>query len=163
MKESLGVKVEIDLRDKDLCLGPFVEDVEYHAFPIPSGTESTRFEKFENEYKQIFGLIANAYEAPVYLHCNHGADRTGIVVFMLLTVCGASVENIARDYMFTNFSVYGSRVSTFKTDFLKWRSKLEKLDGDTLAEKAKTWLISKGISDETVEIIRATFVENYQA
>lgn len=157
----LGVRVEIDLRDSYQCKGPYINGVDYYAISIPSGTESTRFEAFKDEYKQIFTLIANAGEKPVYLHCTAGADRTGISTFILLTVCGVDYDDIARDYLFTNFSTQGSRVSNFTTEFKQWWSKLDKFEGDTKAEKAKAWLISKGVTEEQVETIRETFVVGY--
>lgn len=157
----LGVKQEIDLRDAYQCGGPYVSGINYTAVFIPSGTEGTRFEGFADEYKIIFGLIAKADKSPVYLHCTAGADRTGICTFMLLTLCGADYEDIARDYLFTNFSTHGSRASNYQTEFKKWWTKLDAFDGETKADKAKSWLISKGIPEEQTETIRKIFVENY--
>lgn len=160
MTEDLGVKTEIDLRDSYQCLGPYVDGVNYYAVSIPSGTEPTRFEEFADEYKQIFSIIANADEKPVYLHCTAGADRTGIVTFMLLTVCGADYDDIARDYLFTNFSTQGARY--IDSEFNNWWNKLDNFEGDTKAEMAKSWLISKGITAEQVEKIREIFVAGYK-
>ena len=157
----LGIKQEIDLRDEQYCLGGFSPEVEYYAVPIPSGTEETRFEEFADEYTQIFTLISAAAESPVYLHCSAGADRTGICVFMLLTLCGADEKDVARDYLFTNFSVYGSRLKNFSTEFTKWREKLDAFEGKRAADKAKSWLVSKGLSENEIEKIRETFVEGY--
>ncbi len=159
----LGILREIDLRDSAQCLGPYVNGINYSAISIPSGTEGTRFEKFADEYKQIFSLIANADAEPVYLHCTAGADRTGICTFMLLTVCGASYEDIARDYLFTNFSTHGSRLNNFTTEFKQWWSKLDNYSGDTKADRAKSWLMSKGVKAVQVEKIREIFVEGYTA
>ena len=80
---------------------------------------------------------------------------------MLLTLCGADYEDIARDYLFTNFSTHGSRASNYQTEFKKWWSKLDAFDGETNTDKAKSWLISKGIPEEQTETIRKIFVENY--
>ena len=159
----LGIRRDIDLRDSYQCLGPYVNGINYSAVSIPSGTEGTRFEKFADEYKQIFSLIANADAEPVYLHCTAGADRTGICTFMLLTVCGASYEDIARDYLFTNFSTHGSRLNNFTTEFKQWWSKLDNYSGDTKADRAKSWLMSKGVKAAQVEKIREIFVEGYKA
>ena len=158
--EHLGVRAEIDLRDSYQCTGPYVAGITYNAIPIPSGTESTRFEKFEKEYCEIFEIISHADTAPVYLHCTAGADRTGICTFMLLTVCGAEYNDIARDYMFTNFSTQGLR--SLDSEFKNWWSKLDDFDGETKADKAKSWMMSKGIPEATVERIREIFVEGYK-
>ena len=159
--KRLGIKEEIDLRDNKQCTGPYIDGINYNAIPIPSGTESTRFEQFAEEYKRIFSIIADADESPVYLHCTAGADRTGISSFMLLTVCGVSYEDAARDYLFTNFSTHGER--KLNSEFDKWYSKLDNFQGGSKAEKAKSWLISKGVTSEQVEHIREIFVENYTA
>lgn len=157
----LGIRTEIDLRDVEQCNGPYVDGINYNAISIPSGTESTRFEQFENEYKQIFTIIAYADESPVYLHCTAGADRTGISTFMLLAVCGVSYEDMARDYLFTNFSTQGVR--KLKSEFIYWYDKLNNFAGKTKAEQAKSWLISKGVTSEQVERIRGIFIEGYIA
>ncbi len=159
----LGIRQEIDLRDEYQCKGPYVDGIRYTAVSIPSGTEKRRFEEFADEYRTIFGLIAKADENPVYLHCTAGADRTGICTFILLTVCGAAYDDIARDYLFTNFSTQGSRFGNFTSEFKQWWSKLDGFEGETKAEKAKAWLISKGVTAEQVERIREIFVEGYTA
>ena len=41
---------------------------------------------------------------PVYAHCSGGKDRVGILVLLVLTVLGASEEDILEDYLFTNIA-----------------------------------------------------------
>ena len=160
---ELGIRVEIDMRDSYQCTGPYIDGIEYHAESIPSGTESRRFEEFADVYKRIFTLVHNADKAPIYLHCTAGADRTGISTFMLLTLCGVSYTDLARDYLFTNFSTQGSRFSNFTSEFKQWWSKLDKLSGNTKADKAESWLMSKGLTYEQCEHIREIFVPGYEA
>lgn len=40
----------------------------------------------------------------IYQHCSGGKDRTGILSCLLLTVLGASKEQIVEDYLYTNVS-----------------------------------------------------------
>lgn len=157
----LGIRAEIDMRDSYQCNGPYIDDITYYVASIPSGTESLRFEGFDDVYLRIFNLIAEADKSPIYLHCTAGADRTGIVSFMLLTVCGASYEDIVRDYLFTNFSVQGER--RLESEFNDWWKKLDSFKKESKAENAKAWLMSKGVSESTVEHIREIFVEDYKS
>lgn len=159
LRDELGVRAEIDLRGDGENKGPYVDGITYYSFEIPAGTEPRRFEDFAEEYVGIYTTIANADKAPVYLHCTVGADRTGIATFMLLAVCGVSYEDIARDYLMTNFSYNGER--TLEKEFNIWWKKLGKLEGDTVPEKAETWMKSKGVSEETIERIREVFIEGY--
>ena len=161
MWDELGVRVEIDMRDESWCEGPYVDGVEYYVLSIPSFTDDQRFEEFSAEYRQVFELIANADEMPVYLHCNSGADRTGIVTFMLLTLCGVDYDDIARDYLFSNFTDQRSRELT--SEFNNWWAKLDYFAGETKADQAKNWLRLKGVSEEDLEHIREIFVEGYTA
>lgn len=41
---------------------------------------------------------------PVYLHCSGGKDRAGILSLLVLTVLGASRQDILDDYLLTNVS-----------------------------------------------------------
>lgn len=155
---ELGITAEIDLRDEHQLTGPYVDGVDYYPVPIPSGTESTRFEEFAEEYQKIFEVVSHADEKPIYLHCTAGADRTGISTFILLTVCGVDYEDIAKDYTFTNFSGQRRDITALET----WWSKLEAFEGETMADKAASWLLSKGVPAETIENIRVAFIEGYE-
>ena len=159
LTEDLGVKVEIDLRDEIYNNGPYVDGVEYYPIPIITGSESTRFENFNEEYIKIFDLISNADKNPIILHCNAGADRTGIMTFALMTLLGCEYNDIARDYCFTNFGVQGLR--DINSEFTNWWNKLDLYEGETKAEKCKSWLKSKGIEDYKLEHIREIFINNY--
>ena len=161
LRDELGVRVEIDMRDEDLCLGPYVDGVEYYTATIPSTTEAIRFEEFSSVYKDVFSIIANADKKPVFLHCSSGADRTGIVTFMLLTVCGVSYEDIARDYLFTNFT--DERIRYIYSEFDNWYAKLDMFEGDSKADEAKQWLKLKGVPETQIERIREILVEGYES
>ena len=161
IREDLGIKVEIDLRDEVLEeSGPYVEGVEYHYIPMTSANSYFRFEQFEEEYKKVYNLMANADNKPIVLHCQAGADRTGIMTFSLLTLLGCEFNDIKRDYLFTNFGVQGER--NINNEFMGWWDKLDLYEGDTKAEKCKNWLMSKGIEEETLEHIREIFIEGYK-
>ena len=158
--QDLGIKVELDLREENICNGPYVDGVEYVPCPITS-QEFGRFDAFEESFCKAFTYIAQADEKPVYLHCHAGADRTGIAAFILLTVCGVSYEDAARDFLFTNFSTHGSRSTDRQYSFNEWYTKLKRYGGDSKAEQAANWLKKKGLTDEQIERIRTIFIENY--
>ena len=157
--DELGVRVEINMREEEEEVEGFLDNIAYYPLAIPEGNDAIRFEEFSSIYRSIFELIANADNEPIYLHCNSGADRTGLVVFILLNLLGVSYEDIARDYLYTNFTDHFERV--LDDEFVLWWAKLDYFAGDTKAEQAKNWLLLKGVPEEQIEHIREIFIDGY--
>ena len=80
---------------------------------------------------------------------------------ILLALLGASYEDIAKDFLFTNFSIYGSREIETRFSFSWWMDELDKLEGNNLSEKAANFLKSKGITDNQIENIKKAFIIGY--
>ena len=47
-------------------------------------------------------------------------------------------------------------------EFIHWWEKLDLYEGDTKADRCKSWLMSKGIEEDTLEHIRSIFIDNYE-
>ena len=174
--KELGIKVDIDLRDSSNV--PSQSPANTTEWPvslvkasIPSGSESVRWEggtyqstNIGNQYVTVFNAVANCDTAPAMLHCTYGADRTGIATFFLESLLGMSIEDMTRDYVWTQFT-QGRTVKLTESgaEFPQWISKTEALTGDTFADKMKTHLMSFGISEHTLEHIREIFIDGYVA
>ena len=168
--QRLGIKVDIDMRNTNKQPSGNYSPASTDAYPIsivkatmPDGSEKYRFDQYATEWCNIFNAIANADNEHVYLHCTYGADRTGIASFALLALLGVDVEDIGRDYEFTRFD--GQRgVNHAESDsFDSWVSKTNEKSGDCFANKMKTHLMSKGLSEHTLEHIREIFIDGYVA
>ncbi len=174
--KELGIKVDIDLRDSANV--PSQSPANTAAWPvtlvkasIPSGSEPVRWEggtysgtNIANQYVTIFNTIANCDINPALLHCTYGADRTGIASFFLESLLGVSIQDMTRDYVWTQFT-QGRTVKLTENDaeFPQWISKTEALSGDNFADKMKNHLMSFGISEHTLEHIREIFIDGYVA
>ena len=154
--KDLGIKVEIDLREKYKNTGPYIKGVKYYPISI----EYEQFENLEEQYYQVFTLISQADINPIILHCVAGADRTGIMSFALLTLLGCDYNDIAKDYLFTNFANEGYR--DIKGEFNEWWEKLNYYEGNNKAEQCKNWLISKGLEEWKLEHIKSIFIDGYK-
>ncbi|MBN2703493.1 MAG: tyrosine-protein phosphatase [Pontiellaceae bacterium] len=162
--KELGITVDIDMRDRYQVPRISPAHTEDHPVTvvrasIPSGTEDQRFAEFDDVYKLIFEQIADSENNPILIHCTHGADRTGITSFFLLALLGVSKEDCGRDYSFTRLA--GEREVWHEVEFDAWVSATEELEGATFADKMKTHLMSKGISEDTLETIREIYVPGY--
>jgi protein-tyrosine phosphatase len=79
----------------------------YH-FPLDS-----RYDKYEThraEVRQWLQNVIKVFEAPdlafpMFIHCNSGKDRTGVVVAALLKIAGIPDEIIVEEYMLSDGDV----------------------------------------------------------
>lgn len=162
MSEVMGIKTEIDFRTARES-GISVED----GSVIPGATltyitlngyEDTFY--YTDEYKQFFTMLANPNSYPMYMHCTGGADRTGTVVFLLHALLGVSELECVQGYELTSFSTYGLRNmqdGTYKDHCQAFLTKLKSFAGETLQDKAETWVLSLGITQEQIDTIRGIF------
>ncbi len=116
-----GLKTEIDLRD-DSDYGGQTEAafencaylrVTYRGytsiFPADTATDTVYFDERSPEaFHQIFSLLAEEQNYPVYFHCLIGQDRTGTLAYLILGLLGVDFEDITKDYELSAFSAVGS-------------------------------------------------------
>lgn len=157
MSEVLGIKTEIDFRTP-------AEAGNYGGSPIPNaelkyvtlGGYADAFR--QSGYKEVFSMLADVNNYPIYMHCTGGADRTGTVSFLLNALLGVSETELIQDYELTSFSVYGQR-NTQRGDYSKYFQEfLERLNaymGDTLQEKTENYMLTIGVTAEEISSIKA--------
>lgn len=118
-REDMGMinGLEIDLRSgsetngypssSGKCNFAVNGDIDYKLIPISSYYSG--MQKNTKEIKQLFEAFAQADQHPVYYHCYGGADRTGVVGFMLGAVLGMSYTDLVIDFELTSYSSNPSR------------------------------------------------------
>ena len=179
--KELGIKCDIDMRDSynqpNSGRGPSkttTDDwpITFVSAAVPSSSEPVRWEggtysgtNIAEQYVKIFDALANCDNEPVMLHCTYGADRTGIVTFFLEALLGMDLEDMIKDYLWTQFT-QGRSVKILESEgaeYPQWVSKTMALEGSNLAEKMKNHLMSFGIAEEKLEHIREIFIPGYVA
>ena len=179
--KELGIKLDIDMRDKNnqpsSGNGPSKASseawpIDFLSVAVPSGSEPVRWEggtyqgtDIGAQYVKIFNALANCDEKPAMLHCTYGADRTGIATFFLEALIGMNMEDMIKDYLWTQFTK-GRNVKILESEgaeFPQWVSKTNACEGATFADKMENHLISFGIEKATLEHIREIFVPGYVA
>lgn len=178
---ELGIKCDIDMRDiqnqPNRGAGPSPANTADWPFTfvsaaVPSSSEPVRWEggtfngtNIAEQYVKIFDALANCDNEPALLHCTYGADRTGIVTFFLEALLGMEIDDMIKDYLWTQFT-QGRNVKILPeegAEFPQWISKTQALEGSTFAEKMKNHLMSFGIEEEKLEHIREIFIPGYVA
>jgi uncharacterized protein (TIGR01244 family) len=77
---ALGIKTIINLREANEMAGPEESEaraagMRYFSVPMESLGRPT-----DEQINRILALINDTQNAPVFVHCNHGRDRTGTVI-----------------------------------------------------------------------------------
>ncbi len=156
MLEDLGIKTEIDLRNDEngentgknkSALG---KTVNYYACPMDSSLGNW-LEAHREEIKNVFTIFADEANYPIVFHCAIGTDRTGMIAFLLNGLLGVEIEDLTRDYMFSNYGlIWGSRDPGAIDGYVKF---LSRYGGETLSERIRSYLLDIGVTAEQIDSV----------
>ena len=160
---GLGIKTDFDLRSESVKVGEYSvlgADVTrnfYNAAQYQSILESQNAKRT----KQIFSDLAKPEAYPVYLHCTHGVDRAGSTVLILEALLGVGKVDLVRDYELSAFYHNYKHVNRNMDNggsVLELIEGLETYQGETLAEKTASFLLSIGVTQDEIDSIRNIFL-----
>lgn len=136
MLDSLKIKTEIDLRSTGddggqtenaigggvnyikIPLGQYANILDYETWSsLDKSEKSGNFDaNNKNAIKQIFELLVDKNNYPIYFHCNAGADRTGTLALLINGLLGVDEQSLIKDYELTTISRYGKRLRSSLTE-----------------------------------------------
>lgn len=160
MHKNLGIVYDCDLRssaETESTESPLGQSVSYRRYNLFSYTSAFSGEG-KAAMKELFTDLSDASHYPMYMHCAYGKDRTGTACFILEALLGLSKENIIKEYQLTGLAFSGTETVGVNSDFGKFISEFEKLPGNNYREKAEGYLLSCGLTEETLEKIKDIFL-----
>ncbi len=155
MAKDFSFVFELDLRESSKGYNNYVSrlgaDVRHQFFNCPA--YQGIFEEGNREYlREIFKALANEENYPMYIHCTHGADRTGGIVYLIGGILNMDERDMINDYTLSELPVS-------KIDALKHR--FQSYEGDTVQEQIVSFLINDvGVTEEEINSIRNILLEN---
>lgn len=169
----LGIKADIDLRNNSgtgsITTSPLGAGVEYfhqsldfYANAVSTSAASARTVAV---LKKIMTCVAA--NKPCYFHCMSGADRTGTVAYLLLSLLGVSQSDKDKEYELTAFSdeADGRRFRSTNynaTNGNGWYPLIkyfrDTYTGENDNEKVVAWAIVNGITSAEINAFRAAMV-----
>ena len=149
LRDEIGIKTEVDLRQTtavnnrnesgDITVSPLGSGVTYLAYSMDYGDVLITEQKNKERVKQVFALLADESNYPIYFHCSIGTDRTGLIAWLVNGLCGVAEKNLWRDYLFSNFGkIEGVRTRAKNEDV--YVNQIKAKDGKDLAEKTYNFL-----------------------
>ena len=172
IKKELGLKTEIDLRrgneNGGITTSPLGEDVSYQHLPMYYGgqniltfNQSVSGVEYDNpaRIKEFFDLLADQNNYPIDFHCAIGKDRTGCMAYLIKALCGASEEELYRDYLFSNFAKISGMCNISDIDD-RYGGTIKAYTGETLQEKTFNYLKEViGVSETNLQNIQSILIE----
>lgn len=101
-------------------------------------------------------VIAQAQPGGVFFHCIRGHDRTGIISFLLLSLLGVSLKDIAADYELSADSVRDQLLAERNTNAYEVLQKT--LAGIDL----ENYLLNGGMTPDDITALRIKLLTNNQ-
>ena len=163
MTRGIGIKIELDLRQTQaisnrnesggLTASPLGDSVQYLAYPMEYGTVLITDSRNVERIRQIFALLADESNYPIYFHCSIGTDRTGLIAWLVNALCGVSEEDLWRDYLFSNFGMINAERTRAKNEDV-YVNQIKAAPGETLAEKTYNFLKDTiGVSESDMQSV----------
>ena len=167
---ALGIGGEIDLRwkadyDKDMGCGtsPFGftlgEDYYFAAandYLASDLTNSATKGRLKDEF--LFILSHFREGKAVYFHCAWGADRTGMLAFLLEGLLGVTTDGLYKDYELTSFSPAGNRLKSALQERL---DVIQGYSGDTLRDRFEYYFLNVlGVSQTDIDYFREVMLSS---
>lgn len=166
MSSVIGILTEVDLRTASQA-GSATESV------IGKQVDYARYDIGDSAYLAMINLAGSAYKItaqaikhimesvvknkPVYIHCQAGADRTGVVCCLLEGILGVGGTDRDRDYELTAFYGildYSDRVRT-NSGWVAVYTYINGLTGDSFRDKVLRWMVTAGVPLGTINDFRA--------
>ncbi|RHZ83020.1 hypothetical protein Glove_100g26 [Diversispora epigaea] len=78
------------------------------------GMYQNLLEACDDQIIKIFEIMTDKSNLPILIHCKHGKDRTGVVIALLLSLCGVDDELIVQDYSMSQKNLISVHSSIIK-------------------------------------------------
>lgn len=171
-KHALGIRDEIDLRATgygETALGVGVDYVNILLPYAPSTFSESYYSKSAEVIKRLAYDISN--NRPAYIHCQAGADRTGIVCLYLEAICGVSQNDIDRDYELTSFSKEPGTNNNWSNRIIRKRNQansdrlknivsiISAMEGINFNDKVVRFLLRTGVTIDEINAIRFGLID----
>lgn len=169
----LGVATDIDLRNNSetggITTSPLGGSVEYYHqsldFYANAVSTSAASARTVGVLKKVMACVAA--NKPCYFHCMSGADRTGTIAYLLLSLLGVSQSDKDKDYELTAFSDEADgkrfRSSNYNvTNGNGWYPLIkyfrDNYTGENDNEKVVAWAVANGITAAEINAFRAAMI-----
>lgn len=163
----LGIGGELDMRRTADIIGEQImenssinDNIPFLATPMKDDTNMIL--DYKDELRQAFEFIIDnlRHDRITYIHCTYGADRTGMLVALIESLCGVTLDNIYKDYELSAFSpLVGNRYYYVINQRIVRKLNIQQ-PVDYHAAVRKYLNLDLGISNEDLDDMRELLIES---
>lgn len=160
MVNQLGLKNEIYIADTNQYeVGPSIDVNTFYAYMDYNKNDYnslSHFSRNTESVKNVFKILSDESNYPLFYHCKIGTDRTGLVAILVNGILGVPLNEIYQDYLFSNFGKIGSqRVigNGDRDDIANYMAEIIAMPGNNFQEKTYNTLLAIGVPASTLDTI----------
>lgn len=157
--DDLGIALELDLRAPDEAEGResslIGDDVKYIRIESEGYSE---FLEWKFNIPKYFEILEDPSNYPMYIHCMIGADRTGTLIAVILSLLGLDQEQVTREYELSTVAFPNDHRSR---DEIGWKEFTKTLGvfGKDFSERIHNYVLSAGATEKQIEKLREIMLE----
>ena len=169
MTKLMKVKTEINVSDNTNYNVNLSGTTVKNCYMAYGATPYSNFARNAERIRQVFEILADEDNYPVYYHCRIGTDRTGITAICINGLLGVTFNETLQDYGFSNFGKIGDQRYTHKEsdpngdDAAKYIDEIRKMPGKNFQEQTYNALLSIGLSAQTLNSVINILTEGNKA
>lgn len=160
IRRVTGIRTDLDLRNRRETHGmtgsPLGDDVTWVQASSRAYGEMDMKEAKE-AFAKVFRTANDSRNLPLAFHCITGADRTGTVAYILGAALGVSEHELVADWETT--ALYSTYIGFTHKKIDALRGLLETYPGQTLADKAASYIKSCGFTEGDIARFRAMMLK----
>ena len=160
MLKQMRVKTEINLSNStsnNVSLTGTTVLNAYMDYAKYDNVSKHHFSRNAESVKNVFKILADENNYPVYYHCRIGTDRTGLVGNLVAGLLGVPLNMIYQDYLFSNFGQIGEKRyigSLAKQDDISiYMQEINSMPGDNFQQKTYNTLLAIGVPAATLDAV----------
>ncbi len=161
MRNTLGMKTDIDLRNDNECYGmtgsPMGDTVTWaHISSACYG--GMREDWGRDAFAKVFRIFLDPANYPIDFHCIAGQDRTGAVACIINALLGVKEEDLFLDWESTGFW-NGYAGFNHENLFNHLLAVFREYPGETINEQIEAYVMSLGFTQDDFETLREIMLE----
>ena len=151
MINQLKLKTEINVADSTTYNINLSGTTVKNCYMDYGSTPYSNFSRNAEKIRQVFDILVDESNYPIFYHCRIGTDRTGITGILTGGLLGIPFEEVIQDYGFSNFGKIGGQRYANKPsdpdgdDCAKYVDEILAMPGANFQEQTYYSLLSIGI------------------